>query len=47
MQYATAQICKNGHIITGDIHEGGTAKFCGECGEATLMACEKCSSPIR
>jgi hypothetical protein len=48
-QYDIAQICENGHIITSMFQsypEFGR-KFCQECGAPTIIACPKCSKPIR
>ena len=47
--YETAQICKNGHVIT-DAHnqQPDMAKpFCPECGLETMTKCEHCDAPIQ
>ncbi len=46
-QYKNAQVCKNGHIITGNIENGDTAKFCSLCGAETITACGECGASIR
>jgi hypothetical protein len=47
--YDVAQICLNGHIITG--MAGGSPefqqKFCAKCGAATIMECPGCRAKIR
>lgn len=46
--YATAQVCLNGHAITGDISlSEGLEKFCSTCGAKTITACPSCHAPIR
>lgn len=47
--YFTAQVCPNGHVISSaaDQYPEQREAFCGKCGEATLMACQSCSSAIR
>lgn len=49
MKYTTAQICKNGHIITSNIeHEPEKCeKFCQKCGAETIISCPSCGEPIR
>lgn len=48
-EITTAQYCRNGHEITSDLkdHPEKAAKFCPQCGAATLSACEHCTAPIR
>lgn len=46
-QYHTAQICLQGHVITGDVNNGMSSKFCSKCGEATITECPQCKTPIR
>lgn len=49
IRYDTAQICKEGHIIT--IHAIGEPatlkKSCPECGSRTFMACPLCGAAIQ
>lgn len=47
--YDFAQICRNGHLVTSfaTLLRESTAKFCRQCGEATIMACEQCNTRIR
>ena len=47
--YMNAELCLNGHVITGDIENEPekTSKFCGDCGGETLRACPKCSALLR
>lgn len=44
-----ALICKNGHIITGNISsdEEKNDKFCEKCGSETISECTHCAEPIR
>ncbi len=48
-EFDVAQICPNGHVITASA--GSSPEFkkahCPECGDATLMACPKCQTPIQ
>jgi hypothetical protein len=47
--FDVAQICKNGHRITGsylDFPEFRKA-FCPQCGEPTITACPACNAPIK
>ena len=47
--YDTAQICQNGHVVT-DMAQSlpqCQERFCGKCGEPTLMECPHCRSRIR
>lgn len=46
-KYHTAQICLNGHAITGDISDGTDEKFCSKCGASTIAECPHCKIPIR
>lgn len=47
--YDTAQICRNGHVITEVAEDFPQFRkdFCSRCGAATIMACESCDTPIR
>ena len=46
--YATAQVCLNGHAVTGDTgFSEGLEKFCSTCGAETITACPSCHTPIR
>lgn len=47
--YQTAQICTNGHIITGnyDISNESHQNFCDKCGSETITSCPNCNSKIR
>ncbi len=47
--YDIAQICPNGHIITAYAVSQpiNRKEFCDQCGEKTLMACEKCAAAIQ
>ena len=47
--YMNAELCLNGHLITGDIENEPekTSKFCRECGAATVRACPECGASIR
>lgn len=47
--YDTAQICKNGHVITRGFHDMPEfrQKFCDKCGEETIIACPHCNTEIR
>jgi hypothetical protein len=44
-----AELCRNGHIITGDIQNEPekTSKFCSLCGAETIRACSNCAEPLR
>lgn len=44
--YETSIICINGHFISsgGNFQQN---KFCRECGEKNISACEECNTPIR
>ena len=47
--YETAQICKNGHVITDD-YDGSpdmAKPFCSECGAPTIIECESCGAKIQ
>lgn len=43
------QVCLNGHGITGraDRYPAYQSKFCPDCGELTILDCQKCGSAIR
>jgi hypothetical protein len=47
--YDMAQVCKNGHPITGYYgrHPDQRKAFCDECGAATVTNCDSCNKPIR
>ena len=47
--YHTAQICKNGHLITAyaDEYIDSCKQFCTECGAKTITCCSGCNTPIR
>lgn len=47
--YETAQICKNGHVITSayNNHPEFRQAHCQKCGEATVTQCGSCGQPIR
>jgi len=47
--YDTAQICRNGHIITTTAASSPEfrQKFCSECGAETIMNCDSCGAPIK
>jgi len=47
--YDTAQICKNGHLVTEcykflPVH---AEKFCSKCGAGTITKCSHCDAKIR
>ena len=48
-QYHTAQVCLEGHLLTGSIQTdpGRMQKFCGRCGSETITNCPGCEKPIR
>ena len=44
----TAQICKNGHVITEYYENSDNKKpFCDQCGEPTITQCEDCQTNIQ
>lgn len=44
----TAQVCKNGHLITEYFEESENRKpFCDECGEPTITECKNCDTNIQ
>jgi hypothetical protein len=44
----TAQVCKNGHLITQYYEDSNSQKsFCDECGEPTIIECENCGTNIQ
>lgn len=47
--YEEAQVCPNGHVANSSVlgHPDRTKEFCEICGEATLMTCPNCDTPIR
>jgi hypothetical protein len=47
-RYDVAQVCRRGHLInssTEDSPERNMA-FCSTCGQKTIIACERCATPI-
>lgn len=47
--YDTAQVCRNGHVVN-DRAAGSpqhNQSFCDLCGQATMTACDLCSTSIR
>jgi hypothetical protein len=48
-EYLTAQICRNGHVITSvlESHPELSSKYCSDCGEETITKCEFCNETIR
>jgi hypothetical protein len=47
--YEMAQVCKNGHSITGRYNGSPALRqdFCSKCGQPTITKCEKCGESIR
>lgn len=47
--YDVAQICLNGHCITGAArtYPSDRQNFCDKCGAATIMECPECHADIR
>lgn len=46
--YRTAQICKNGHVITPNTsYSDFLSNFCPECSAETISTCLYCNTPIR
>lgn len=46
--YATAQVCMNGHAITGNVsNREQLSDYCSYCGAATITRCPNCQVPIR
>jgi len=47
--YDTAQVCTNGHVITGMFASSPQfrKKFCDKCGAPTITNCQNCNSPVR
>lgn len=46
--YRTAQICKNGHVITSNTnYTAHLSNFCPECRAETITFCPNCNAPIR
>ena len=47
--YDTAQICLNGHKITGSYHKSPQfhSKFCKTCGQPTIIKCQECNAEIK
>src|SRR5688500_3176588 len=46
-RYHTAQICRNGHVITTYSDPEFRKNFCTRCGAGTITQCEKCCTDIR
>ncbi len=49
VDYDTSQICLNGHVITGSYNKYPEYRkdFCSDCGEPTIIKCNKCSTEIQ
>lgn len=46
--YRTAQICKNGHVITSNTNYSEfLSMFCPKCSAETITTCLHCNTPIR
>ena len=47
--YETAQVCKNGHVITDVYSESAdlAKPFCPVCGQPTITKCEHCGAEIQ
>src|SRR5262249_11289969 len=47
--FLTAEVCENGHLTTSAVERQAErlAKFCPQCGAATLRACLKCEAAIQ
>ncbi|WP_291636477.1 DUF2321 domain-containing protein [Clostridium sp.] len=47
--YDTAQICKNGHVITSYANGYASSRenYCSDCGSQTMMQCPKCNQAIK
>jgi hypothetical protein len=46
-EYATAAICRRGHVQVSDLDMGGVSKRCPTCGQEILTKCPACGAPIR
>jgi hypothetical protein len=48
-RYLSAELCLNGHVITGAVENEPEkpSKFCRECGAATIRTCPKCGAVLR
>lgn len=48
-EYDTAQICKNGHVVTSNADEYPEDRemYCSKCGSETIMNCPSCNASIR
>jgi len=48
-KFYTAQICKNGHVITAyaDEYTYYCENFCSKCGAETIQTCPNCNHPIK
>lgn len=47
MTYKVAQVCLNGHLVTGDVYSEDASKFCSKCGERAISLCPDCNQPLR
>ena len=45
--FNTGQVCRNGHVVTGNIESGFASPFCAECGKETIVKCLSCDLSIR
>lgn len=45
--YSIAQICLNGHRITGVFPDDSSEKYCSRCGAETITNCLNCNASIR
>jgi hypothetical protein len=47
--FMKAELCLNGHVITGDIEEEPEkrSEFCKECGAKTIRNCPECGARLR
>ena len=49
MQYDSALICKNGHLINDNLHQypDENSAFCDKCGAPTISTCPHCNHEIK
>src|SRR4051794_5010164 len=49
MQYDTAQICRNGHLINSfrSLAPQSSRAYCEKCGAEAINNCQQCSGQIR
>jgi len=49
VQYDTAQICRNGHIVNAatQLNPQDSEDFCSKCGAATITQCTDCGAAIQ